>query len=404
MKTTLLLMCGMLTAAGGFAESATPLTLEHALDRARMNSPELRSAGLQTQAAEHAVAAAGLWNNPIVKLEAEGIGGDLDLYDDAEYTFGVHQEFLRGGKRDAERRVALHAVGIAAYAGEERGIELAVQVRRAFVELQAQQEVGKVRAEQLELGQAFVEVARRRFTSGAASQLELVEAELALEEIVLSQTCCFGDLAAAKARLAALIGVPAADLPALTGDYYDMASTVGLMVDTRHPTLMRLVTEADLARAAAEQAKAQDVSDITLGAGYKHEAVADINTFVFSASMPLTFTRRGRVEHAAGLLRVDALQAEREEALRALRQELSILVELHKGAVMETTLTRDKLLPKAEQAYALSREGYEAGRYSWIELITAQQHLSEIRIRYIEALLSVHRIEAELSKFMKEGD
>jgi len=55
-----------------------------------------------------------------------------------------------------------------------------------------------------------------------------------------------------------------------------------------------------------------------------------------------------------------------------------------------------------EEAYALSREGYEAGRYSWLELIDARQHLSELRIRHSEAVLGMHRIDADLSKFRKE--
>ena len=70
---------------------------------------------------------------------------------------------------------------------------------------------------------------------------------------------------------------------------------------------------------------------------------------------------------------------------------------------MEAELTRDKLIPKAEQAYQLIKAGYDAGRYSWLELIAAQQHLADIHIRQIEALRDAHFARAQIYRFLKEG-
>jgi len=402
MKTIICLMCGMLSAAGGFAESYDALTLEQALSLARTHSPALRAADLEVNAARTAVGAAGLWENPLLGLEAEGIGGDLDLYQDAEYTIGIKQQFQLGGKRQMERVAAEQSVNAFMASTAESMLQLETGVRHAFMELLAQQEISRVRDEQMELARAFVEVARRRLEAGAGSELEKVQADLALEETTLAQTCCFGDVAAAKAELASLLGIPAGELPQVEGPYYEVESYADLAVKGGHPILRRLDVEAERALADAERARAQDVADITLGVGYKHEAIDDISTFVLSASMPLSFNRRGRAEHAAGLIRTDAVRATREEARRRLQQKLDTLRERHKGAVMEVMLTRDNLMPKAEQAYSLSREGYEAGRFSWLELISAQQHLAEVRIRYIESLLTMHRIEAELEQFRKE--
>ncbi|MDH3982512.1 MAG: TolC family protein, partial [Kiritimatiellaceae bacterium] len=75
----------------------------------------------------------------------------------------------------------------------------------------------------------------------------------------------------------------------------------------------------------------------------------------------------------------------------------------YSGAKLESEMMRDRLMPVAEKAYELSKAGYDAGRFSWVELITAQQHLADIRIRHIEALRDAHIARAEISKFMKEG-
>lgn len=401
MKYLAVLTGGMLAVAG-FAETQNPLTLDQALALARTHSPALRAAYLEVDATQTAVGAAGLWDNPMLGLEAEGVGGDLDLYQDAEYTIGIKQLFQFGGKLQMERTAAEQAVGVSTASAAESVLQLEIEVRLAFMELLSQQEIGIIRDEQMELARAFVEVATRRRDAGAGSELEKAQAELALEETTLAQTCCFGDVAAAKARLAALLGITPKQVAQLEGRYYEAGIYTDLSVYRSHPTLQRLEAEERRIRAVAARARSQDVSDLTLGAAFKHEAANDVSTFVLSASMPLNFNRRGRAEHAAGLMRADAIQAARAEAQRRLQQELDTLLELHKGAVMEVNLTRDKLMPKAEQAYALSSEGYEAGRFSWLELISAQQRLAEIRIRYIENLLTVHQIEAELMKFRKE--
>ncbi len=402
MKRSFVLVCGMFFAAAGFAESST-LTLEQALELARHHSPELRAAQMYAQSALRGVDAAGLWKNPKLEFEAEGVGWDNDLFSDGEYTLGLKQEFLLGGKRKKEREVALKSMGVADQVAQEEKLELDTRVRVAFIEVMVQQETGTVRAEQEQLGRAFVEVAQRRHQAGGGSVLDVVQAELALEEITLLQTCCFGDLLAAKERLASLIGMPVTELGELSAEFYALKPSEGLAVGSEYPSLRRLRVEAEKIRAEAQRAKAQDTSNVWLGGGYRYEAAGDINTFVFSASMPLSFNKRGRAEYAAGMLRADAVQAECDEVFRKLQLELASFLALFNGAEQQVELIKTKLLPKAEQAYELSREGYDIGRFSWIELIAAQQNLSDIRIRYIETLREAHLAYAQISKFMKEG-
>lgn len=400
MNKSIVLLCSM--AATGIANPGL-LTIEQALELARNNSPGVRAAGMRVHAAEKGAAAAGVWKNPQLKFEAEGIGWDNDLFSDGEYALGLSQPFQLGGKQGKERRAALKAVEVAGHVVAEKRMELSHAVREAFIEIVYLQESAKVQAEQEELGRAFVEVAKRRHEVGGGSELELVQAELELEKILFAQTCCLGELQAAQEKLASLIGIPAKDLPELTAAYYELETLEPFALEDSHPSLRRLNAETEKIRIEAQRAKAQDIPDVSLGAGYKYEAAGDINTFVFSTSMPLGFNRRGRAEHAAGLMHADAVLAERDEVRRKLNAELAEAMALYKGSRMQAEMGRTRLIPKAEQAYALSRAGYEAGRFSWLELIAAQQHLADIRIGYIEALKEAHLARIEILKFKAEG-
>ncbi len=402
MKKSIVLLCGSLAASIGFAESGT-LTLERVLALARQNSSELRAARMHALSAEKSVAAAGLWENPKLEFEAEGLGWDNDLFSDGEYTLGLMQEFQLGGKQKKERNAALQAVEVAGHMLSEKSVGLDDEVRRAFIEVLSLQESGKIQAGQEELGRAFVEVATQRHRAGGGSELDVVQAELELEKILFSQTCCLGELVAARVKLASLIGLSEEKMGEVAGSYFELAEFPKLTVDGSHPTLMRLDATANLIRAEAQRARAGDVANIRLGAGVRHEAADEMNAFVFSASMPLGLSRQGRAEQAAMLQRAYAVEAEREETRRALQSRLSAAHALYEGTRAQVEMGRQKLIPKAEQAYELSRAGYEAGRFSWLELIAAQQHLAELRMGYIEALKEAHLARIEILKLRAEG-
>ena len=403
MKTPMIVMYGILLAATGSAESIPALTIDQALATALQNSPELRAARMNTQAAEKAVEASGRWKNPYIDFEAEGVGGDLDGFNDTEYTIGLWQTFEFGGKRKHARAVAQESIGIASEAEAEKELALLADVRLAFIEVMAQQEIAKVREAQEALGRAFVNVAQARFEAGGASEMDVVQAELQLQEILLSQTCCLGDLEAARIRLASLIGISETAMGELSADYYTLETVEPSTISASHPSLKRMDARIAATRSRAQLAKAKDAVDINLGAGYRYEASDDSSTFVLGASMPLVFVRSGRAEEAAQLVQADALGAQREEMRRLLQQQLAMITARYKGAKREAEMTRDRLVPKAEKAYELSQEGYSAGRYSWVELITSQQHLAEIRVREVEALKAAHFARAELYRFMNEG-
>lgn len=399
MKQILWLLCSI--ACIGFSESEK-LTLDRAFELARQNSPRLKAAQMTTEAAEKSVAASGRWQNPRLHFEAEGVGGDLDGVSDTEFAVSLKQTFQRGGKRALDREVADRAVDVAKQSGAERQLYLLSEVHRAFVDVFSQQEIGAVRAEQEQLGRAFIDVAKSRYEKGAGSELDVVQAELAMEEILLSQTCCFGDLEAARIQLASLIGMPEKEMTELAGNYYELEELGDRQFADAHPALRKLDAQVEKLRAEAARARASDSADITLEAGVKHEAAEDINTFVMGASLPLSFVRGGRAAEAAALAKAEALAAEGEEIRRDRQQQLSRLIAVYGGAKMEAEMTTGRLEPKAREAYEISKTGYEAGRFSWLELINAQHHLAEIRVRSIEALRDAHFARAEITKFIKE--
>ena len=57
---------------------------------------------------------------------------------------------------------------------------------------------------------------------------------------------------------------------------------------------------------------------------------------------------------------------------------------------------QDNVIPTLESALNLAREGYESGRYSYIEWVTTQQQLIDMQRTMIKAAGLVHLRSADL--------
>ena len=400
-KTIFLWVTIMGTLTGFSAEKS--LTLTQALVLAEKNSPELRAAKLYVQSAKKSINAAGLWLNPTVEMTAENIGFDNDLFSQGEYTVGVEQEFQRGQKQKLDRTVATKVLSVEKQTFFKKRLRLHEQISRSFFEVIAENKMVAIRTEQVKLASRFVEVAKQRYKSGGNSELDLIQAELALAETVILKTTEESTLKAKQELLASFIGISVTNLPALNETFEQLGSVKDFTLSDSHPSLQYLTAEVAKMQSMARRARAEDSANISAGAGYRYDADSERNTFLVSLSMPLSFSKRGRTEEAAGLLKANAIRAEYDETYRQLQQELTLLRIQYNAKKMQAKRVKTTLIPKAERAYEVSQKGYKLGRFSWVELIAAQQALVRVRINYINYLRDAHLLRAQLLKFKPEG-
>ena len=57
---------------------------------------------------------------------------------------------------------------------------------------------------------------------------------------------------------------------------------------------------------------------------------------------------------------------------------------------------RKSVLPQVEEAWRLTIEGYESGKFSHLEVLDARRTLAETREQYLEALIRYHKAVAEI--------
>ena len=384
-------------AVTGLSVSTQALTLDEALKSVAGKSPELRAARAEAEASRADIRAASAWSNPELEFESEGIGGDYKGTDSAEYSLMLSQEFPTSGKIRKGRMAASHAASAASAAVLEAGRDVESAVRQVFADAQAAQEVLAVREQQLALAEELVSVSQKRREAGAASELEVLRAEMMLEsgrgEKLSAEKMC----GATQLKLAKLLGFPG--FGKLEGDFFQLLEIPkGLAFRTTHPALQRFQALENEADAKTALAKSSQLPDVTFGAGARYEEDGNAHSYLFSASIPLPLFSRGRAETLAAGLRAEAVRFGNEAARREIEIELGSALAEFESAVADVVRCRDVLCPKAERSVELIRSD-ASGRYGWLERIEVQQVLAETRIRMIEAQRTALKAHAELLKF-----
>ena len=376
---------------------ASALTVDEALAQAREHHPRIQAARAEALASVSEAVLAGRRTQPELEFEAESLGGE------PEYTVRLQQEFPYPGRLRPVRAAARHAAEAADLAvwAAEREVENAV--RRAFAEVLAEEEFLKLRRQQAEMAVAALATARHRHVAGTSSEMDVLQADMALEAAEMELAATESARRVRIAALAGLLGIEAAALDAPEGDFFRApARAMPEGVPERHPDLRRAEARVRQAQAEAEAARKSLRSDVTLGAGVRHESENGASTWMLSAAIPLPLVVRGPHPGEPLRRRAEAIRAEAETARMALEADRAEAHAAWSAAVQQLERCRDRLIPMAERAEAIGREGYESGRRSWLEWFESRQQLAAVRQRHVEIQRAVLLAEIELSSFIIE--
>jgi cobalt-zinc-cadmium efflux system outer membrane protein len=393
----LVLSVALLTASPALSQST--LSLDEALRQALAADPAAAGAAARLDASKAQARQADTRPNPGLGVEVENFTGSgrFSALGRTETTVSYQQTYERGGKRQARIALAQSEISLVQARAEVRRLDLAKAVQLAFVEVLAAQAQVAVAEEQLSIAQrAEREVSRRvagardPLFAGARADAELAQARVSLDRAEANSRN-------ARAVLAAYWNGPAA-----------FVTPADVFEDTRRPEGLAGPAEiADLkvlsieqavaaARITVEQARA--VQDPTVSLGIRHLQDEGAVALVVGATLPLGRydTNRGAIDRArAERLAVEAdlgaLQIERE-------REIARLIARRAAAAAEVRKTDAEVLPNAQRAVTLVREGFNRGGFSYLDVIAAQRALIEAKARRVEILKTFHQDGASLDR------
>lgn len=398
----------LVLAAPAAAQTGTPLTLDRALDRVLAANPELAAARLGVQADEHLARQAALRPNPELAVQWENLAGTGDLggLQASELTIGASQTFELGGKRSRRSDLASQEARRSDWDRAGLVLDLAQQVREAFLEVWLAQEAVALAAEQKTVDEKLEREIGLRHEAGASSPIDLGRARVVVATGEIARRQAEQRLTAARRRLASLWGGRHPDFPEVAGDYEFVPDPGSIeppsVFGDGNPDLARWRTEEALRRAELSVAESRGKPDLTLGLGLRRENAGGDVAFVVEAGMPLPFFDRNRSAVRASGLHLDQTRRLAEAADTAIGSELEIAIGERLAACQEIEILRRDILPLASDAYLATESGHRRGLFSLTDVLETRRSLFELRRTLLATLVRYHLADIRISRLVGE--
>jgi cobalt-zinc-cadmium resistance protein CzcA len=371
------------------APSVSQLTLDDALKAYAEGNLERKAAQAQVEAARQQVRAAGLLENPTISHSQGHNNSGTPTNGDHYYANTLSQTVPIAGKLGYRRQVAEANRAAVEGAFQLRDVGLRLAVLRAYSRLlAAQYRISFTRQDLLSLEEA-VEVLRKRVSSGATAQYDLVRGELEAERIRTDLSDALADEKSAREELRKAIG-PAAPVGAFAVAPVDMSPPY---IEADVLITSALVSRGDLKAARALSAGAETsvilarrevVPDLTFSLGLLNSAGPNSTDVLAGVSVPIPVFRRGQGTIQAARSTADAAQFDVQALETRIPTEVIRAIAVYQQRRSERDRYQSAVKQRAEKLLRIAQTAYREGARGILELVDAYRTSREVRLRDLE--------------------
>lgn len=369
------------------AIASATINFQEVWGRVEQYNPSLMAQCWNVNSSKGKVTQARLLPNPTVGLTVENLGAKEQNGQDAQEvqsTLMLNQPILLGKKYT--RRIQLKN---AEYQTQKNVYSLAYatlysEAGQRYVDVLIAQHLLQTMRDSVHLAQLTVQTIEQRNKAGKSSLLELNSAQIALGETQIQLKIATTQLKVARAQLAALwggcnieataqdIGLPHNLLP-LSELMQHVAESPGLQVSMAQ-------SAASYNQLLTSQSEAWP--DMNVGIGARHFQQTQDNALVAQVSVPLTIFDRNQGNIHASHASYSEKIAAQKATLIMIQNQVYVLYQKTVQAEFEMNMLEQQLIPTASSAFELAKQGYLLGRFSYLDLLNAQQRLIDERRRY----------------------
>jgi cobalt-zinc-cadmium efflux system outer membrane protein len=393
-------------AAPGPEANSRTVALDDAIRLALQNNPALRASGGRVEAASGRAAQAKQWPNPELELSAEdwpmshGRG-----FSDAKQTIGIAQTLPYPGKKSLDRQLGGAGVKLSEAELAVRRTELVRDVKAAFFRVLAAERLVEVSLQLAAVAESFASTAKKRVDAGAIAYQEQLRAEVQLEQARTELTGFQRELAVARQVFATLLGRSDLKDATLSGVLAEAPDPSLLEVATdeplaKHPSVAAAQANLERARLASRRARLEPYPDVKVGLSGGRLGETDQPIIQLGFTLPLPILDRGRGRQAEARGGVTEAEAELQVVQQQLQREWANARNRYRTAAGQVAGYRERILPKADEALRLVQTGFEAGKFSFIDLVDTQRTTAEARLAFQHKLLDLNIAQAELEALL----
>jgi cobalt-zinc-cadmium efflux system outer membrane protein len=389
-----------------------PVTLVELQKIAQTNSPVIRQAALDVEAARGNAVQAGLYPNPTFGYEGDAVG--------QANSPGMQGGFLAqtvktAGKLKLSRAAALVEMHVNEMKLRGAEAELRAQVRAGYFNVLSARKNVEVAHALAGFTDEVYQVLLLQLKAGEVAAYEPMQIRVLALQARGQAIQAHNRYVSAWKQLAATLGLPGMPLTELAGRI-DMPipryryDAVLARVLSRHSDVVAAQMGIDKARLNVQLAQVMPIPDVDFRVMLQHDYTTPpfqtVTSVVMQAPIPVFDRNQGNVYQARA-----NLQRAIEESHRvrnALTTRVADAFERYENNRLLLELYRDQMLPNQVQAYraAVARHSAvgEKGGVSYYDLVTSQQSLSGLITSYLSALRDQWQSVSDLSNLLQTDD
>lgn len=378
------------------------LTLGEALVLTLKQNPDLAAFGWDLRGAEARILQARLRPNLELGVQTEDFAGSKQStgFTRTQTTIQLSQLVELGGKRRARMSVALFGRELAKLDYETKRLDVLRKTTQAFVEVLGAQERVRLAQENANLVSGLIPYIRKRIEAGKASAIEQtrIDVTVASARIEFDQTK--RALITARQHLAAQWGSAQPRFDRAVGDleritYLPSLENLSLRL-SMNPEIARWEPETAKRQATLRTQQADAVPNLILLGGPRYFAETGEWTNVIGFSLPLPLWNRNQGAILEARDQLAKADDEKRSAVTRLSTELNDAYQTVARTSNEIRILKESVLPGAEKAVETLQEGYEAGRFSYLDINEARRTLTAARLQHVQALSDYHKAVADI--------
>ncbi len=384
------------------SRSIPRLTFEEALRYTLRFNPDLQAAAWEVRAREARTLQAGLWPNPELESEFDGVGATTPGLDpqDQEMSLLLSQELPLGGDLGAARQQALQEALLAGWNYEAMRLELIARTRQAFVEVLTAQERFRLADSLLALARRFEQAVQARVSAGKAPPFEARRAMVVRANAELAAQEAAQLLEAARRQLRSLWGTAGPRFDQAVGTLSAVDSVPSFTALTpllaQHPALAQFTARRALRQSELQLAQALRIPNLSLVAGMVRYGNTGLQAFRLGLRLPLPLFNRQQGSIQEARYRLVQTETEEEAVRQALIRRLAAAHARLRTAYQAVRQLQQEVLPAAREIFAAVEQGYREGKFDLLTVLDAQRTLLETTNQYLDALRDYHQARAEV--------
>jgi len=385
------------------------INLRDAVAFALVRNPNLNAYSLEVKAAEARNLQASLLPNPEIEVEVEEFGGTggRTRFDSSQTTVQIGQLIELAGKRNKRTNLATLEKDVVEWDYKSKGLDVKNEVTKRFIDLLAAQEQLDRTKELVRLSEQAHLAVIQKVTAGKDSPVDETKAKVVLSIARIESERANKTLVSACHHLAATWGSLNPTFEKAEGNFYELfpvptfEELTGLI--SQNPDVARWVVEKERRCAALELEKAKATSDIRLGGGLQYFNEGDDSAFILGLSIPIPLFDRnqGSIDEAMYML-AKTQEYHKAIEINTLAALAETVMELS-STINEITVLKNDVLPSAQSAFDAASQGYNEGKFEYLDVLDAQRTFFEARGKYIEALTKYHKARADVERLIAQS-